>query len=238
VGKRRRVPLGRSFWGAVLNFLIRLFLRIEVEGAENLPRTGAGIVYYNHIHWLDPVLISARLPRYTVPLAKVESSRWPLVGWLLRWYGVIFITRGAVDRTALQATWKVLEAGDISTISPEGTRSKDGRLQRAKEGLAFVARQVPQAWLIPCAVTGTPAFSWSLKSVLHHPVVTLRLGRPFRLRWPERASREILREMTDEAMAPLAQLLPPEMRGDYADADPQQQRWMEVLTDEQVMRVA
>jgi 1-acyl-sn-glycerol-3-phosphate acyltransferase len=232
VSKRRRVPPGRLFWGALLNLLIRLFLRIEVAGAENLPSTGAGIVYYNHIHWLDPVLISARLPRYGVPLAKVESSRWPVVGWLMRWYSVIFITRGAVDRTALQATWKVLEAGDISVISPEGTRSRDGRLQQAKEGLTFVARQVPQAWLIPCAVTGTPAFSWSLRTVLHRPVVTLRFGRPFMLRWPERASRETLREMTDEAMVPLAQLLPLEMRGDYADADPGQRRWLSFLGEE------
>lgn len=233
MSERRRIPLGRVFWGAVLNFLIRLFLRIEVEGAENVPRTGAGIVYYNHIHWLDPVLISARFPRYAVPLAKIETSRWPVVGWLLRWYGVIFITRGAVDRTALQATWKVLEAGDVSTISPEGTRSRDGRMQQAKEGLAFVARQVPQAWLIPCAVTGTPAFSWSLKSVLHHPVVILRYGRPIKLLWPERTNRDILRAMTDEAMIVLAQLLPPEMRGDYAAADPGQHRWVAFLSDEQ-----
>jgi len=38
-----------------------------------------------------------------------------------------------------------------------------------------------------------------------------------------------LRAMTDEAMVQLAQLLPPEMRGDYADADPGQRRWLEFL---------
>jgi 1-acyl-sn-glycerol-3-phosphate acyltransferase len=220
------IPIGRYIWGAVLGFLIWLFLRIEIAGLENLPKTGAGIVYYNHIHWLDPVLISARMPRYTVPLAKVETSRWPVVGALLRWYHVIFITRGAVDREALKATWEVLAQGHICTISPEGTRSPDMRLQHAKEGLAFVAKQAPDAWLIPCAVQGTPAFSWSLKAIFHHPVVTLRLGPAFKLGWPERPDRDVLRGMTDEAMVQLAQLLPPEMRGDYADADPGQHRWL------------
>ncbi len=153
----------------MLRFLIWLFLKIEMTGFEYLPKTGAGIVYYNHIHWLDPVLISAKMPRYTVPLAKIETSRWPVVGALLRWYHVIFITRGAVDREALQATWDVLAKGHICTISPEGTRSHDLRLQRAKEGLAFVAKQAPDAWLIPCAVQGTPAFSWSLKAILASP---------------------------------------------------------------------
>ncbi len=102
------------------------------------------------------------------------------------------------------------------------------RLQRAKEGLAFVAKQAPGAWLIPCAVQGTPAFSWSLKAVLHHPIVTLRFGPAFKLTWPERPDRDVLREMTDEAMVQLAQLLPPEMRGDYADGDPGQHRWLAV----------
>ena len=223
------IPIGRYIWGPVLRFLIWLFLKIEMTGFEYLPKTGAGIVYYNHIHWLDPVLISAKMPRYTVPLAKIETSRWPVVGALLRWYHVIFITRGAVDREALKATWDVLAKGHVCTISPEGTRSPDLRLQRAKEGLAFVAKQAPEAWLIPCAVQGTSAFSWSLKTILHHPVVSLRLGPPFKLSWPERPDRDVLRAMTDEAMVQLAQLLPSEMRGDYADADPGQHKWIAFL---------
>jgi len=213
----------------VLRLPIRLFLKIKLVDVAYLPKTGAGIVYYNHIHWLDPVLISAKMPRYTVPLAKIETSRWPVVGKLMSWYHVIFITRGAVDREALKATWDVLAQGHVCTISPEGTRSHDLRLQRAKEGLAFVAKQAPDAWLIPCAVQGTPAFSWSLRAIFHHPVVTLRFGPPFKLSWPARPDREVLRAMTDEAMVQLAQLLPPEMRGDYEDADPGQHKWIAFL---------
>lgn len=224
-----KIPLGRRFLGAVLRFLLSLFLRIEAQGADHVPVNGAGIVYYNHIHWLDPVVISSKLPRYGVPLTKIEISRWPVVGLLLRWYRVVFITRGAVDRDALKATWQVLREGNVSVISPEGTRSLDGRLLRAKEGLTFIARETPDAWLIPCAVTGTPAFSWSLKAILHRPVVTLRFGRPFKLLWPAKAGREILHEMVDEAMAQLADQLPPEMRGDYADADSAQRKWVAFL---------
>lgn len=228
--RQKRIPLARRFWGSVLRFLIRLFLQVEVRGLENIPGCGAGIVYYNHIHWLDPVLISDSLPRYAVPLAKIEASRWPVVGWLLRWYRVIFITRGAVDRAALQATWGVLQQGDLSVISPEGTRSHSGQLQRAKEGLTFVARQVPEAWLIPCAVTGTQAFRWGVPLV-KRTRVTLTYGRPFTFRWPAgRTSREVLREMADEAMLQLAALLPPEMRGDYADENPPSTHWIAPLS--------
>jgi len=225
---RRGIPFGRRFWGAVLMFLIRLLLRLEVHGEEQMPRDGAGIVYYNHIHWTDPPLICGSMRRYAVPLAKVEVSRWPLISWMLRFYHVIYITRGAVDRTALKATWDELAAGLVTVISPEGTRSRDGRLQRAREGLAYIARRAPDAWLMPCAVTGTPAFEFKLKNMIRRPRVVITYGQPFKLRWPEEnVGRDVLREMTDEAMVQLAAVLPPEMRGAYADADPNASRWLE-----------
>jgi len=230
VARTRRIPIGRYVAGAALKFLFWLFLRIEVRGAEHLPAKGAGIVYYNHIHWLDPALICGTIKRYAVPLTKIEARGWPLVGWLLRTFHVIFITRGVVDREALRATWEVLADGDISVIAPEGTRSQDGRLQSAKEGLGFIARQVPDAWLMPCAVTGTPEFAFKLRTILKRPRVVLTYGRPFKLRWPpERVSRETLRAMTDEAMAQLADALPPQMRGDYAEADSSVNEWLEFL---------
>ncbi len=230
MARQRRIPLGRYFWGAVLKLLYKLLLRIKVRGAEALPRQGAGIVYYNHIHWLDPALICGTLRRYAVPLTKIEASRAPVLGGMLRGYHVIFIARGAVDRDALRATWDVLADGDISVIAPEGTRSPTGQLQAAKEGLAFIARQAPEAWLMPCAVTGTPAFSWSLKNVLRRPRVELTYGRPFKLRWPAtRASREQLAAMTDEAMMQLAALLPAEVRGDYAGRDVAATEWLEFV---------
>jgi 1-acyl-sn-glycerol-3-phosphate acyltransferase len=208
-----------------------------VTDANAVPATGAGIVYYNHIHWLDPVVICGTLDRYAVPLTKVEASTWPLVGQLLNWYHVIFVTRGEVDREALQATWQVLEDGDVMVISPEGTRSPDGSLQEAKEGLAFVARRAPEAWLIPCAVTGTPAATLSYR-VWDRPPVQLRYGRPFRFRWEEaalsgsgRAGRETLRAMTDEAMVELAALLPDEMRGAYPEAPAASYRYLEFLPE-------
>lgn len=232
--RKPSTPLHRQFWGRVLRFLMWLFVKVEIRGMEHLPSQGAGIIYYNHIHWLDPVLISGKLARYNVPLTKIEAASWPLVGFLLRGYHVIFITRGVVDRQALNATWELLSAGDISVISPEGTRSLDGTLKTAKEGLAFVGRRAPDAWWMPCAVTGTPKFKFSVPLLKRTPIV-LTFGRPFRVNWPaaqpEKTSREEMRAITDEAMAQLAALLPADMRGDYASADPTQHTWLRSMAD-------
>lgn len=214
-----------------------LFARVEVHGKENVPANGAGIIYYNHIHWADPPIVCGSTPRYAIPLTKIEVSRWFFVGWMLSQYGVIFIRRGTVDRRALQATWQVLANGHVVVISPEGTRSHDQRLINAKDGLAFIARRAPDCWLLPCAVTGTSAVKFSLEGIRNRPRVTITFGRPFRFRWPEdaamrggnRAHRDVMRHMTDDAMVQLAALLPPEMRGAYADGDPSHSQWLEFL---------
>ena len=236
---RRRTPMGRRITTPILRFLIWLFLDVRIAAGAGVPKTDAGIVYYNHIHWLDPVLICGKLHRYAVPLTKIEASRWPFVGLLLKAYHVIFITRGVVDLAALKATWAVLADGDISVISPEGTRSPDGKLQSAKHGLAFMAREAPDCWLIPAAVTGTPSFRFKLP-LIGRAKITITYGDPFRFRWPRaedgkvdvpegRAGRETLRGMTDEAMEQLAALLPEEMRGAYNAPTGTMARWLEFL---------
>jgi 1-acyl-sn-glycerol-3-phosphate acyltransferase len=117
-------------------------------------------------------------------------------------------------------------------IAPEGTRSSDGKLLESKEGLMFIAKRVPEAWFMPCAVEGTPAFKLRFPDVLRRPRVKLTYGRPFRLRWPSgtdaaRIDRKLLGELTRAAMDELAALLPPEMRGAYAEPDESASRWIE-----------
>jgi hypothetical protein len=51
-------------------FLVKI---VESRGGE-IPMTGPTIVLYNHIRFVDPVVILANLPRNTVPLAKVKPT--------------------------------------------------------------------------------------------------------------------------------------------------------------------
>ena len=97
----------------------------------------------------------------------------------------------------------------------------------------FVAREQPDAWLIPCGVTGTPAFSWTWRRVFDRTPVLLTYGRPFRVRWPAvRADRAVLAEITREVMAQLAAVLPAEVQGAYPPVNPAQCRWLELISDD------
>lgn len=95
-----------------------LSLDIAVEG--DLPRRGTLLVC-NHISWLDIIVIGRYLPAYFV--AKSDISHWPVVGFLARQAGTIFIRRG--DKRHIQATAEAMAGllrGDCNIIAfPEGT---------------------------------------------------------------------------------------------------------------------
>ena len=214
---RFRIPMGRRIWDPVLHFLLWLVVRVEVEGLENIPATGPLILILNHVHWLDPAVLVAHVPRYAVPLSKAEALEWPVVGQLMKWYKVIPIRRGELDMAAMRWANRLLAAGQALIIAPEGTRSPTGSLQRGKEGVVFFARRYDPA-IVPVAVTGTTSFDENFKRHRLTPV-HIKIGPPFKFRWPTsgRVDRETMRRMTDEAMYRIAELLPPDMRGIYAD---------------------
>ena len=209
----------------VLRFLIRLLLRVETEGMERMPGEGPLILMFNHIHILDPVVLVAIVPRYAVAIGKAEILGWPIIGPLVHRYPTIPVRRGELDMAAVRQSLAVLKAGHALIIAPEGTRSRTGRLQRAKRGMVFLAQQCDPL-ILPVAVTGTTDFPAGLKR-LRRVAVRYRFGRPFRFRWPEgKLRREVMQQMADEAMYELARLLPPEMRGVYSDLDAATTEWL------------
>ncbi len=220
----------RRFWRWVLRVVgLRVLARVErVEGLEHVPAQGPAIVYYNHIAFTDPIILLGYLPLATTPLGKVEAFHYPLIGRLPRWWGAIPVHRGETDKRAIRLTLAALAAGEIVLIAPEGTRNP--ALQRAKPGLAYFALRC-DAPLIPAAVDGTEGYPTLpiLPRWWREPRARIRFGRPFRLRGPRRAPTPVLQDMTDEAMYILADLLPPERRGVYAQGRPAQWRYVEWL---------
>ena len=195
------------------NFLAKLN---RVDGLENVPAQGPAIIMMNHIAFIDSLTVLHVIPRNIIPLAKVEVYSYPLIGFIPKMWGVIPVHREEIDRRAVQQAMEVLEAGELILVAPEGTRGS--ALQRGKEGVAYLAAR-SGAPVVPVAITGSTGFpalrpfgAWKT------PGVVVRFGRPFHYR-PEyqKARREELTKMTDEAMYILAALLPKERRGVYHD---------------------
>ncbi len=193
----------------------RALLRVSVNGAENVPRSGGVLLCVNHIGDADAVVVVGFAPRPLAGIGKVEILRWPLIGWIAQAYGMLAVHRGEPDRATLRAALDVLRAGGALAIAPEGRESPTGALIWAKDGAAFLALHggVP---IVPVALTGT-AWTHILGQCrrLRRPRVTLTFGLPFYL--PPLIKRK---DATTLIMRRIASLLPPEYRGVYREVDP------------------
>jgi 1-acyl-sn-glycerol-3-phosphate acyltransferase len=197
--------------------------RVNVEGIEKVPRTGPLLIICNHCSSADGLLLMGYVtPRIGRPmrwLGKAEAMRWPVFGWMMRQNGIFGVRRGAGDLEAFRAAKGVLDAGDVLAIFPEGTRSPTGALQAAKEGATVLAVR-SGAPIAPIAVIGTHRF-WRKGNFFPRPFrrMAVRIGDPFTLKMPDIPDRkEAMRQTTVELMRHIAELLPPEQRGVYAEA--------------------
>jgi 1-acyl-sn-glycerol-3-phosphate acyltransferase len=173
----------RAIKGA-LGAAMRRAYNIKIEGLENVPDGGAGIVAANHISFLDSLFIPLVIPRRVTYLAKAEY--WD--SWKTRWFfdlvGQIPVRRdnSAKAMAALEAGSRVLNKGGLLGIYPEGTRSPDGRLYRGKTGVARMAADcdVP---VIPCGLVGTREIMPKDAKMPHlRGAVTLRFGEPMQVK--------------------------------------------------------
>ena len=106
------------WWSAGL--LRAVGLTLQVSGVQ--PRPGATLIVANHVSWLDIAAIHAAAPHARF-VSKADVLQWPLLGWLIRNAGTLFIERER-KRDAVRvvhAMASALQAGDTVAVFPEGT---------------------------------------------------------------------------------------------------------------------
>jgi 1-acyl-sn-glycerol-3-phosphate acyltransferase len=222
--------LKRRFLRFLLKYIgFTLLAKIDrVEGLDNIPAEGQGILFINHIAFIDPIVVLHLLRRNIVPLAKQEVYDYPFVGVFPKMWGVVPVKREALDRQPLKQVMAILKAGEMVLVAPEGTRHHE--LQVGRVGVAYLASRT-QSPVIPVAIDGTPGFPvFRTSQRWKDPGAVVRFGQPFRYRSDfSRARSKDLRLMTDEAMYIVASLLPEHRRGVYADLSKATQSTIEWL---------
>jgi 1-acyl-sn-glycerol-3-phosphate acyltransferase len=160
-----------------------LDVRLTVEGAHHVPRTGGAVLASNHVSYLDFIFAgygahpSGRLTRF---MAKHEIFANKIAGPLMR--GMHHIP---VDRSAGQASYQqalsALRTGEIVGIFPEATISRSFQVKDIKSGANRLAHEagVP---IIPVALWGTQRL-WTKgrpkNLTQRHVPITILIGEPF-----------------------------------------------------------
>ena len=197
----------RLFIGSC-RLIFRLITKQEIIGVENLPVEGAVVLASNHLTNYDAFPIQFCLPRPLFFMAKAELHKNRLMDAFLRQLGAFPVKRGARDEWALNHARKVLDQNQMLAMFPEGTRSKGRGLRPAKTGAARFALYA-NCPIIPVAVSGTEKM---FKQFPKRTQVTVQIGEPI---YPDEGESALA--LTDRLMFTLAQLLPPELRGVYAE---------------------
>lgn len=198
----------------VLGALFRLGWRPVIEGAEQVPATGAVIVASNHLSFIDSIIIPLAVPHRRVTfLAKSEYfTGGGLRGYprraFFRGMGAVPIDRGERKdaRAALETALQILARGWAFGVYPEGTRSRDGRLYRGRTGIAWLALEagVP---VVPVGLTGTDQVQPVGARFPKVRPVRVRFGAPiYPTSYAGLVPAKARRQLTDDVMTAVAEL--------------------------------
>ncbi len=205
--------IGWCAYRAVFQF----YFRWRVYNAERVPPEGAVILASNHASFLDPPLVGAGLRRGINYLARENLFRFPVMGWVLRQWQVVPVDRDGGGAAGLRAILDRLLAGGAIILFPEGTRTRDGKMQPARSGIGLtVIKSV--APVVPVRVFGTfEAYGRHLRIPRPYPVA-VKYGQPMhfeQLRAEAKVCskprlKEIYQQVADEIMAAISKLEPHE----------------------------
>lgn len=180
--------------------ILRLLFRFDVEGRENIPRSGNYVVIANHLNWLDEFTllwlmpVEPRLHFLADPTILVTRKfQW----WMVRTTGgyvpVVRERRG--DRTLFRHVDRCLEVGGAVAIFPEANYGpKEGELLPFKKGFAHFATKagVP---VVPVALSGT-------KDLWFRKRIRVVVGKPLPTAGTDPAA------LTENAFAEMRTILP------------------------------
>ncbi|RKS76852.1 1-acyl-sn-glycerol-3-phosphate acyltransferase [Actinomadura pelletieri DSM 43383] len=200
-----------------------LNLKIRLEGAERIPRTGGAVLVSNHISYLDFIFAglaahpSGRLVRF---MAKKEIFDSRIGGPLMRGMRHIPVDRDA-GASSYAASLRALKAGEIVGVFAEATISRSFTVKEIKNGAVRMAvgGKVP---LIPVTLWG-PQRLWTKghkRRLLQRNVpVTILVGEPM---YPKRG--DDYDQATRDLHAQLSTLLEKAQR-EYPDVPKPGETW-------------
>ncbi len=191
------------------------YFRWRVFNPERVPLTGPVILASNHASFIDPPLVGSALKRDINYLARESLFRYPGIGALLRSWNSVPVDRDGGGAKGLKMIIDRLHAGGAIILFPEGTRTKDGKLQPARSGIGLTVIK-SEAPVVPVRVFGTfEAYNRSMKiphphriAVKYAPPMDFAVLRAEAKTCSKPRLKEIYQEVADEIMAVIAKLEP------------------------------
>ena len=189
----------------VIIFPIYKFLfRGILIGRENIPKKGSFILVSNHGSLLDPPLLGHAVGRNISFMAKSELFSIPLLGSIIRACGAYPVKRGIVDKTTIKIACEKLSNNNSIGIFIDGTRQKDGRVNKPKQGAALLACK-NQKLLLPVAIINSHRLIRLRFFIPFFTKIVIKVGKP--IKPPKVSSKDSLTTLTNYLQKSINSLL-------------------------------
>ncbi len=162
-------------------------------GKDNIPQEGSFIMVSNHGSLLDPPLLGHALGRNISFMAKAELFEIPFIGLVIRACGAYPVKRGIVDKNTIKIACKKLLNDNCIGIFIDGTRQKNGRVNKPKQGAASLAFK-NQKLLLPVAILNSHRLVRFKFCIPFFSKIVIKVGKP--VRPPKSSSKEDLNSVT------------------------------------------
>lgn len=204
--------MGRTYkvCASIASVIAKAMFWFRPYGIENIPTEGGCLIAMNHESYLDPPLAGISAPRELFFLARKTLLDWPVVGRILPFLNVIPVDQERADMSALKTVIKQIRAGHGTVIFPEGSRTPDGKLQRAQPGAGLVIAKT-RCPVIPARIFGArEAFPRGGKPRPFRPIkIVFEPAMEFSESDFAGEGRELYQRLSDRVMERIAKIQPP-----------------------------
>ena len=182
----------------------RLYLRLDVVGADKVPREQPFVLAPVHRSNLDFLLASFLIPRRMRYMGKASLWKYKVTGRFFTMLGAFPVHRGVADRAAMRTVLQVLEQNQEPVVMfPEGTRREGTMVEEVFDGPAYVGGRAGVV-LVPVGIGGSDRAMPIGAKFIRPRKVSLVVGDPIEVagaqggRAPRRAVREASEKLKEE----------------------------------------
>jgi len=162
-------------------------------GRDNIPQKDSFIMVSNHGSLLDPPLLGHALGRNISFMAKEELFKIPCLGFVIRACGAYPVKRGIADKNTIKTACNKLSNNNCIGIFIDGTRQKNGRVNKPKQGAALLAFK-NQKLLLPVAIVNSHRLIRFKFFIPLFSKIVIKVGKP--ILPPKSSSRNDLNSVT------------------------------------------
>ena len=173
--------------------IYRFVFKGHLIGRENIPQKDCFIMVSNHGSLLDPPLLGHALGRNISFMAKAELFQIPFLGFVIKACGAYPVKRGIVDKNTIKTACNKLSNNNCIGIFIDGTRQKNGRVNKPKQGAALLAFK-NQKLLLPVAIINSHRLIRFKFCIPLFSRIVIKVGKP--VQPPLSSSRDDLNSVT------------------------------------------